>query len=100
MNIPHDIRWLSHPFFVRALNKFGFFNQIVKTNQAAAKLQLILNRIVLGNKTKKDEDDLLEAIAETEIYLSALVNDMGLQDRAKEVIQLKLESEMNEVLKE
>ena len=95
-----NIKWLAHPFFVRALNRYGFMNQIMKTNQAAAKLQLVLNRVMLGERTKKDEADILDAIAETEVYLSALVNDMGLQSMANEAVQQKLEELTNEVLKE
>lgn len=92
MNIPHDIRFLSHPFFLRVLRREGFTEQVIKANRAAAYFQLQLNSVLLGDRSKDQETRLIEAIAEMEIYLSAVVNALDAQGDARMAITSRLES--------
>lgn len=92
MNIPHDIRFLSHPFFLRKLRQEGFSTQVLKANRAAAYFQLQLNTVLLGDRSKDQESRLIEAIAEMEIYLSAVVNALDAQSDARMAIQTRLEA--------
>lgn len=92
MNIPHDIRFLSHPFFLRSLRRSGFSDCVLKANRAAAYFQLQLNTVLLGDRSKDQEARLIEAIAEMEIYLSAVVNALDAQSDARMAIQTRLEA--------
>ena len=92
MNIPHDIRFLSHPFFLRVLRRDGFSSQVLKANLAAAYFQLQLKNILLGDRTKDQEARLIEAVAEMEIYLSAVVNALDAQSDTRMAIQQRLEA--------
>jgi hypothetical protein len=99
MNLPHDIRFLSHPFFLRSLRKSGFSDCVLKANRAAAYFQLQLNSVLLGDRSKTQETRIIEAIAEMEIYLSAVINALDAQSDAKTAIQTRLESLNSEALK-
>jgi len=92
MNIPHDIRFLSHPFFLRSLRRSGFSDCVLKANRAAAYFQLQLNTVLLGDRSKDQEARLIEAVAEMEIYLSAVVNALDAQSDARMAIQTRLEA--------
>ena len=92
MNIPHDIRFLSHPFFLRSLRRDGFTDCVLKANRAAAYFQLQLNSTLLGDRSKDQEARIIEAIAEMEIYLSAVVNALDAQGDARMAIQARLEA--------
>jgi hypothetical protein len=92
MNIPSDTRFLSHPFFLRSLRKEGFAVQVYKANRAAAYFQLQLNTVLLGDRSKDQETRLIEAIAEMEIYLSAVINALDAQSDARTAIQARLEA--------
>jgi hypothetical protein len=92
MNIPHDIRFLSHPFFLRVLRRDGFSSQVIKASRAAAYFQLQLNNILLGDRSKDQESRIIEAIAEMEIYMSAVINALDAQPDARMAIQARLEA--------
>jgi len=54
--------------------------------------------VMLGERTKAVEVELVDAVAEMEIYLSAVVNMLDAQSEARSAIQAKLEALTGEVL--
>jgi hypothetical protein len=98
MNLPHDIRFLVHPFFLRAIRRWGFADQMMKANRAAATFQLSTSKILLGDRSRAQEADLIDAIAELEVYLSALVTALDVQSETRSAIQAKLDQLTSEVL--
>lgn len=99
MTLPHDIRFLVHDFFIRALRKWGLADQMLKTATASAKLQVLINSALLGNRSKEDEMKLIEAIAEMEVYMHQVIRSLGAESSAKLAIQSKLEQLNSEALK-
>lgn len=98
MNLPHDIRFLSHNFFMQALRKWGAVDQLVKASIAAAKLQVIINEGLLKKQTKVWDVELIACIADMEIYLSQIVAALSIQSETKMKIQARLEELNGEAL--
>lgn len=98
MTLPHDIRFIAHPFFAHARKRWETRDQFTRVSLAATRLQAIIGRVMLGERTKAVEVELVDAVAEMEIYLSAVVNLLDAQSEARSAIQAKLEALTGEVL--
>jgi len=92
-------RFLSDEFFIRALRKWGLSDQLIKSGTSAAKLQVTVNEIIQGDRSKGKETELIQRIAELRIYLDALVNALGAQNDTKVAIQTKLEELRDQALR-
>lgn len=99
MNLPHDIRFLTGEFFLRAWRKYGAVDQYLKAGRAASALETTITEILLGDRTKDRETELIDRVAEMEIYLSALITALGAQSDCKTAIQSRLDALTSEVLK-
>jgi len=98
VNLPHDIRFINHPFFSHARKRWETRDQFTRVSLAATRIQAIIGRVMLGERTKAVEVELVDAVAEMEIYLSAVVNMLDAQSEARSAIQAKLEALTGEVL--
>src|SRR5512137_1556362 len=78
----HDVRFLSGEFFLRAYRKYGRVDQLLKLATSASRLVVTIHAILLGDRSKDRETELIERIAEVEIYLSSIVTAFGFQSDA------------------
>lgn len=100
MKLPHfpNFKLLADQFFLRALRKYGLINQVLKASTATCRLQIVLNAITSGDRSLDRETELIEAIAEMEIYLSALGNALQAESEIKQAIHTRLEQLRSDAL--
>lgn len=99
MNLPHDIRFLAHEWFMRSLRKCGFTHELNKTGKALSALNQLIHEAMLRPQTKDDEANIIDAIAEVEVYMHQLIKALGAENTCKVAIQTKLDQLMDELLK-
>lgn len=101
MKLPslHELRFLSGEFFLRAYRKYGRVDQLLKLATSASRLVVTVNAILMGDRSKDRETELIERIAEVQIYLSSIVIAFGFQSDAKTALQAKLDELTDKVLK-
>jgi IS1 family transposase len=101
MKLPalHELKFLSGEFFLRAWRKYGRADQLLKLATASSRLVVTINAILMGDHSKNRESELIERIAEVQIYTTSIVTAFSFQNDAKTAIQAKLDELTDKVLK-
>jgi hypothetical protein len=101
MKIPaiHDLRNLTGEFFFRAFRKWGLGNELMMAARSAARLQTTIDEILLGDRSKARETELIVYIADAHIYLAMLEVAMNAKSDVKTAIDARLAELTDKVLK-
>ena len=101
MKLPaiHEIRNLTGEFFIRAFRKWGLGNELIRTARASSRLHSIIDDVLLGDRSKAKETELITSIAECHIYLATLEIALQAKNDVKTAIDAKLQELTDEVLR-
>lgn len=74
-------------------------DQLMKTARVSAAMQVTVNEILLGDRSKARETELIERIAESYIYLASLELALSARGDVKTAIDAKLGELTDKVLR-
>jgi len=101
MRIPrmHEIRFMTGEIFLRAFKKYGFYTELLQLSRASARLQETVAEILIGDRSRGREAELIARIADIHIYLAAIEIALRAQNDVRTAIDMTVTAYTDQVLK-